>query len=343
MLVVVTIEQPKPRAAYIAVGTRSESKCSAMAEEKKGWAMSSSARGEIVQRNGGVDCLIRIEQAYNSLAETARRVADSILQQPVSAVGLSITELAQRSRVSDTTVLRFVRALGYQGYRQFALALAASVADPADRALDVNITDEDDLTAVVNKVFIAEAQALVKAPQTIDGQSLQRAVDALAGARRVQCYAVGGSGLLAMEAVYRLVHLGLDCVAVYDPIQIAIQASQLSTEDVAIGFSQIGRTQSTVMGLAAARAAGATTICVTSRPQSPIVTHSDISLVLLELQTVFLGAHLDSKIAELTLIDALATCLARRLPPRSAEAVDQLESSIERMFLEGTDIARHVR
>jgi DNA-binding MurR/RpiR family transcriptional regulator len=136
-----------------------------------------------------------------------------------------------------------------------------------------------------------------------------------------------------MEAVYRFVHLGLDCAALYDPVQIAIQASRLHPGDVAIGFSQSGRTHSTVMGLAAARAAGATTIGVTSRPRSPIVAHSDVVLLLLELQAAFRGAHLDSKIAELTLIDALATCLARRLSPPTAEATDRLESSIERMFL----------
>ncbi len=295
--------------------------------------MSVSATSDTAQVTGSRECLKRIEQAYNGLADTARRVADSILQQPAAVVGLSITDLARRSNVSDTTVLRFVRALGYQGYRQFALALAASVADPEDHSLDVHIEDEDDVAAVVRKVFLAEAQALMKAPQTLAAQSLQRAVDALARARRVHCYAVGGSGLLVIEAVYRLVHLGLDCTAVYDPIQIAIQASNLTAEDVAIGFSQAGRTHSTVMGLAIARAAGATTICVTSRPQSPLVAQSDIVLVLLELQAAFRGAHLDSKIAELTMIDALATCLARQLPPRPQAMVDRLEQNIERMFI----------
>jgi RpiR family carbohydrate utilization transcriptional regulator len=288
---------------------------------------------ESTQHIMGVECLRRIEHAYPGLAETARRVADVVLQDPSAAVGLSINDLARRSGVSDTTVLRFARTLAYQGYRQFALALAASVADPADRALDVHIDDDDDLVAVVRKVFIAEAHALMKAPETIDRQALQRAVDALSHARRVHCYAVGGSGLLVMEAVYRLVHLGLDCMAIYDPIQIAIQASQLTAADVAIGFSQAGRTHSTVMGLAAARAMGATTICVTSRPLSPIVAQSDIAIVLLELQAAFRGAHLDSKIAELTLIDALATCLARQLPPRPPDAVDHLELNISRMFL----------
>jgi DNA-binding MurR/RpiR family transcriptional regulator len=295
--------------------------------------MSSSPLGSAARRADVAECLTRVEQAYGTLAETGRRVADTILRDPAAAVGLSITELAQRSRVSDTTVLRFVRAIGYQGYRQFALALAAAVAEPVDRALDVKIEDDDDLLAVVQKVFNAEASALIKAPQTIDRRALEAAVTALASARRVQCYAVGGSGLLAMEAVYRLVHLGLDCVAVYDPVQIAIQASRLGPEDVAIGFSQSGRTHSTVMGLAAARDAGAVTIGVTSRARSPIAAHSDVVLLLLELQAAFRGAHLDSKIAELTLIDALATCLARQLPPPAPEAIERLESSIEHMFL----------
>jgi DNA-binding MurR/RpiR family transcriptional regulator len=281
------------------------------------------------------DCLRRIEEAYGGLAETARQVADRILLQPGEAVGLSITELAQRSKVSDTTVLRFARAVGYQGYRQFALALAAaaSAAEPGEPALDVDITDEDDLSSVVQKVFIAEARALMKAPRTIDGEALERAVTALARARRIHCYAVGGSGLLAMEAVYRLARLGLDCVAVYDPIQIAVQASRLTDADVAIGFSQSGRTHSTVMGLAAARASGARTIGITSRPRCPLLEHSDVPLVLLELQAAFHGALLDSKIAELTLIDALATCLARQLPSPARDAGDYLEHNIERMFI----------
>lgn len=279
------------------------------------------------------NCLRRLEHAYSGLAETARQVADCILQQPEAAVGLSITELAQRSKVSDTTVLRFARALGYQGYRQFALALAASVAEPVEPALDMHITDEDDLSSVVQKVFIAEAQALIKAPRTLDRDALGRAVDTLAQARRIHCYAVGGSGMLATEAVYRLVRLGLECVAVYDPIQIAVQASQLTDADAAIGFSQSGRTHSTVMGLAAARAAGASTIGITSKPRCPLLDHSDVPLVLLELQAAYRGAHLDSKIAELTLIDALATCLARRLPPPPSGAVDRLEHNIERMFI----------
>ncbi len=281
-------------------------------------------------------CLARIERAYNGLVETARRVADYILQQPSDAVGLSITELAERSGVSDTTVLRFARSLGYRGYRDFSLALAASMTNtPADGGLAVDIGDADDFPVIVQKVFAAEAQALSKAWQTIDTRHLQRAVEALITARSVHCYAVGGSGLLGMEATYRLVRLGLTCLAIYDPIQIAIQAGRLGAGHVAIGFSQTGRTQATVQGLEIARAAGATTIGITSQPHSPLTAASDIALVLLELQTAYRGAYLDSKIAELTLIDALATCIARQVAPQEPARVEQLEADIARMFHHG--------
>ncbi len=281
-------------------------------------------------------CLARIERAHGSLPETARQVADYVLQHPAESVGLSITELARLSQVSETTVLRFGRALGYRGYRQFALALASSATAHPEPLLMVDIEESDDATTVVRKVFAAEGQALADAWQTLDAQQWQRAVDALARARRVHCYAVGSSGLIAMEASYRFVRLGMDAYASTDPIQIAIQASRLTAQDVAIGFSQTGRTRDTVEGLRAAHEAGATTICITARPHAPIVGASDIALVLLEPHTAYRGALLDSKIAELTLVDALSTCLARQGPAHSPGPVEEVAASIERMFLKGS-------
>ncbi|NLT42504.1 MAG: MurR/RpiR family transcriptional regulator [Anaerolineae bacterium] len=286
--------------------------------------------------------LSRIERAYSGLGETRRRVAEYVLQHPTESVGLSIVELARLSGVSESTVLRFARELGYGGYREFALALASSRRDDPDRTLQVDVTETDEPTTILQKVFAAEARALTGAWKTIEAEELHRAVEALAGARRVHCFAVGGSGLLATEAVYRFVRLGIDCYAIYDPIQIAIHAGRMAVEDVAIGFSQTGRTRDTVEGLKAARAAGATTICITSQPHSPIIGASDIKLVLLELHTAYRTAYLDSKIAELTLIDALSASLARRMAPRSAAEVDRLNASIERMFLTGSESrARH--
>ncbi len=288
---------------------------------------------EGVQSDAVLPCLIRIEQAYGRLSGAARLVADFVLRHPGQSVGLSIIELARLSQASETSVLRFARSLGYSGYRHFALALASSVTAHPELPLQVDIEDHDDATAVVHKVFAAEGQALADAWQTIDPVQWQKALDTLVHARRIHCYAVGSSGLVAMEATYRFLRLGMDAFTATDPIEIAMQASHLAEGDVAIGFSQTGRTRDTVEGLRAAHDAGAATICVTAKSRSPIVAASDIALVLIEPHATYRGALLEPKVAELTLLDALALCLARQMPERPQGPAPEVGAGVERMFL----------
>lgn len=290
---------------------------------------------------GALSCLERLDRSYASLGEADRRVAAYVMNQASQAVGLSITELARRSSVSEASVLRFARKLGYSGYRQFALALAAAVhprSDPSmpDQSLELDIVESDEAMEIVRKVFAAEARALAGAWQGIDPAEWERAVAALTGARRVLCIAVGGSGMLALEAAYRFVRLGIDYFPIYDPMLIAIEAAGVTPQDVVIGLSQTGRTRDTVEGVRLAHGAGATTIAVTSRPNSPLVQFADIRLILREFHADYHGAHLDSKVAELTLIDALTACVARRLPARPQGAIDRLIASMDHAFVSET-------
>ncbi|MGA8478962.1 MAG: MurR/RpiR family transcriptional regulator [Chthoniobacterales bacterium] len=282
-------------------------------------------------------CVSQIERAYNRLQGSMRQVAESLLRAPHEYVGKSISKVAQDSHVSDATVLRFVRSIGYSGFRSFALALATSVSSvPAsDKELTLGISERDNLDVIVKKVFEAESKALLKAPQTLGSELVRRAVMALAKARWVYTYAVGSSGFLAGEAEYRLARLGIRCTAIHDPIQMAIQASWLTSKDVVIGFSQTGRNRASVEGLQLARKSGATTIGITSKPGSPLSAASDIPLVLFELSAVFHGAFLDSKIAELTLIDALATCIAFRRKSRREDR-NRVDLAIEQMLIKPT-------
>lgn len=276
-------------------------------------------------------CLTLIEQNYGQLQGSVRDVADALLRSPGDWVGKSISQLARASGVSEATVVRFVRALGYSGYRSFAVALASSVPAtlPSDEKREKPVPDT--LMGVVRKVFEEEAQALAQAPKTLKNDSLEKAVNALVDARHVFCFAAGNSSLLAGVAEYRLVRLGINCIAIRDAIQMAIQTSLLTPKDVVLAFSQTGRNRDAVDGLTLAKQAGATTIGVTSEPGSPLVKTSDIALVLFELHSDPQGSLLDTKVAEIILIDALAACIALRLKNPSKET-SRVDRQIERIL-----------
>jgi RpiR family carbohydrate utilization transcriptional regulator len=116
--------------------------------------------------------------------------------------------------------------------------------------------------------------------------------------------------LLASEAEYQFVRLGLRCVSIHDNIQLASQTKLLSSEDVVLVFSHTGRDRWTVPGLALARRAGALIVGITSEPDSPLAKRSDIALVLPETRAVDQATGLHSKVLELTLIEAIASCIA---------------------------------
>jgi DNA-binding MurR/RpiR family transcriptional regulator len=169
-----------------------------------------------------------------------------------------------------------------------------------------------DVGAIVKSIFEAESQALAQIPKTLETGPLELAASALIRARRICCYAIGSSRLVASEAEYQFVRLGLNCIFIQDWMQLAIQTALYSSEDVVLAFSPSGRERRTVQGLALARRTGATTISVTSEAASPLAKQSQIALVLPERAMRPHRAAPHSKIPELTLIDALATYIAWR-------------------------------
>ncbi len=70
--------------------------------------------------------IARIRSALPSLHPSERRLADTILSFPGEIASYSATELAQLANVSNATVTRFVRRLGYENFDQARQAARAT-------------------------------------------------------------------------------------------------------------------------------------------------------------------------------------------------------------------------
>src|SRR6184192_3926631 len=79
------------------------------------------------------DILVRLRQAVPGLRPGERRIAEAALADPAAVSHLSISELAGRNATSTTTVARFCRSVGFDGYKTFRLALARAAADENGR------------------------------------------------------------------------------------------------------------------------------------------------------------------------------------------------------------------
>jgi len=74
------------------------------------------------------DLFKTLQDTYEKLRKSEKKVADYVMQQQSAVVQMRIVDLAAAAAVSEPTVVRFCRALGFDGFQDFKLTLAQSVA-----------------------------------------------------------------------------------------------------------------------------------------------------------------------------------------------------------------------
>ncbi|MFD4644164.1 MurR/RpiR family transcriptional regulator [Lentzea sp. NPDC058436] len=252
--------------------------------------------------------LVKIRSLLPGLARAEQRVAKVVLENPGTVAHRSITEVAEQAGTSETTVTRFCKAIGVGGYPELRIALAADTARSQARAnhdMGGDIGPGDDLKQVVGKVAFADARAVEETAEQLDVESLDKVVQAVAGARRVDVYGFGASAFVAFDLQQKLHRIGLTCFA-WNDTHIALTSAAVLTEaDVAVGISHTGSTAETVEALRVARETGATTVALTNFPRSPITEVSDHVLTTAARETTFRSGAMASRIAQLTVIDCL--------------------------------------
>jgi RpiR family transcriptional regulator, carbohydrate utilization regulator len=268
--------------------------------------------------------LARVRAAFASLTEAEQRVATAFEQHPAQLVYLPVEELAARIGVSTATVVRFCQALGYRGLRDLKLALAAeTLVTPT--LIHEAIAPDDSVAAIARKVLQSDLQAIADSMSVLDDVALERAVELLLNATRVEFYGVGSSIPVALDAHYRFLRIGLPATIVTDVHVQAVSAAQLPPGAVAFAISHTGRTRETLNALRKAREAGASCILLTSHARTPLGRYADVQLVTASRETAFRTEAVASRIAHLSLIDALYVAVGLR----KADAQAQLAAADE--------------
>nr|WP_244210718.1 MurR/RpiR family transcriptional regulator [Amycolatopsis kentuckyensis] len=300
-------------------------------ESVVGTAPSEPVSVQTAVRDADASPLVRIRSLLPGLARAEQRVAKVVLEDPASVARRSITEVALAANTSETTVTRFCKAVGVGGYPQLRIALAADTARTEARTtrnLGGEIGPEDDLAAVIGKVSFADARAVEETADQLEVATLERVIEVVANAGRVDVYGVGASAFVAADLQQKLHRIGRVCFAWSDTHIMLTSAAVLSPGDVAIGVSHTGATTDTVEALRVAREHGAVTIAVTNFPRSPITEVADHVLTTAARETTFRSGATASRIAQLTVIDCLFIGVAQRHMDASVSALDATRDAV---------------
>ena len=283
--------------------------------------------GEPATQRPALSILITVRGAMPNLRPAEQRVGELVLADPAGVSESSITAVARRCQTSETTVLRFCRAIGLAGYPELRIALArAALREESEQAPGQPTTGQidpgDSLADVVAKITYADERAIADTGAALDLDVLGRAVDAVAGARRVDIYGIAASGLVAADLHQKLHRIGRISFVWSDPHLALTSAAVLAADDVAVGISHTGTTVDTVDALRVAKGRGATTIAITNFAGSPIAEQADLLLTTAARETTFRSGAMSSRIAQLALVDCLFAGVAQRSYDQAITALE---------------------
>jgi DNA-binding MurR/RpiR family transcriptional regulator len=276
--------------------------------------------------------LAHVRALTPDLAPAEQRVAAAAAADPAGVAAMTISELAGACRTSGTTVIRFCRALGFPGYPELRLALAAAAQAEREAGwedIGSDIGPGDTLDEVIKKISHADARAVEETGAQLSTRGLEAVVDAVVAARRIDIYGVGASAFVALDLQQKLHRIERMAYAWPDPHVAVSSAALLRRGDVAIGISHTGVTSDTVASLAEARRQQAATVAITNFPGSPIARVADHVLTTAARETTFRSGAMSSRIAALTVVDCLFVAVAQRSYQQTLRALERTYTAVQ--------------
>ena len=240
----------------------------------------------------------QIESGYADLRRSEKQAADYILDHLEQVPDEPIDRLAKAAGVSQPTILRMLKSLGYKGYKDFRYQLVAELAKSGESA------ENDGQPQLMYGYTLDKKDGLEETLKNFSGKIYKRVIEALKNARLIDIYGVENSEVTAVDLLTKLLYLGLPCRHFTDCYLQQIAAGRLTDQDVAVGISYSGESKDTVDAMKAAKRSGACTVAITNFKDSTIARYADI-LICTSQDQHFYGNAIFSRSTQIQIVDMI--------------------------------------
>ena len=274
--------------------------------------------------------LSSIRLNYHGLSAVQKRIADYVLKNSAGVMYLTITDLAQECETSETTIMRFLRKIGFSSFQVFRVRIAQEGQIENPRYVYSDIGHDDTTADVREKVVTSTVTAIEDLRRLVPVEAVEAALGAILAARRVMIFGVGSSAYIAGDLYHKLIRLGIDAVTSHDSHIMAIHSANAGAGDLIVCVSHSGESEAIIECTDLAKPHGATIMCLTSYPNSTLAKKADLSLLSSTTETTFRPDAMTSRILQLVIIDVLTITATLRRGDAAIETIGKSQVAVAR-------------
>ena len=269
------------------------------------------------------DMIDRLNQSGKRLSKGHRKIAQYIVEHYDKAVFMTASKLGESVGVSESTVVRFASAMGYEGYPQLQRSLQELVSHRLTANQRFEMSTEIDPREALGVVLKSDMQNLRATLEQMDADVFEDVVKRLLSAKAIYVMGLRSAAPLAQFMGYYLNYIFDDVHLVSSgATDVFEEISKLKEEDVLVGISFPRYSSRTLEAMRFAKRCGAQVVAITDGPMSPLADMADATLTA----RTDMASFVDSLAAPLSLINALLVALGLNRKEALKEHFRQLES-----------------
>jgi DNA-binding MurR/RpiR family transcriptional regulator len=269
------------------------------------------------------DLIKLIQQSFPRLSKGQRLIAEYIMSHYEKAAFMTAGKLGEMVGVSESTVVRFAIALGFDGYPILQKALQEMIKTKLTTVQRIEMTsdlvNENDM---VRKVLKSDIENIRRTLEEMDTAVFYEVIDRIMEARNVYILGLRSSMVLADFLGYYL-NLILDNVRVVSQgiNEIYEQLFNVREGDLVIAISFPRYSRRTVEAINFVKRQGADILAITDGPLSPLLNYADYTL----FARSNMASIVDSLVAPMSLINALIISVSMREKEKAMDIFSRLE------------------
>ncbi|MGC4018474.1 MAG: MurR/RpiR family transcriptional regulator [Muricomes sp.] len=273
-----------------------------------------------------------MKQKYMDLRKSEKKVADYVLEHFEEVEKMVLDELANQAKVSQPTVMRFLKCLGFTGFKEFKMALmeeriSQNMEDKKENdsiqgLYGYQIPRDAKVEELPGQIVRITNELLQDTLKNISAKSLEKVIEAIRKSNIIMIFGVENSIAVAHDLATKLIYLGYRCAFYSDTYLQTVSAGNLQPGDVAIAISYSGMSKSTVDTLEFAKKAGAVTVLITNFENTPGAKYADLELRSSGKQ-LFYGETIFSRTTQIAINDMIYMGVLLQDYKRSQKRLDQ--------------------
>lgn len=251
-----------------------------------------------------------------NLSKTETRIASYFIEVNQDIINKTISELSQEIGVSESTIFKFVKKIGYAGFQDFKISLASNYKSDSEQITKTNvfsdITEDDSLNDIFQKVIIPKVKFLEYLLETINEELIKEATEMIHQSDTLFFSGVGGSSVIAYDSFHKFLRTDFQCQFISDFNLQLTYSKKTDKNCLAFLFSHSGTTKEVIELATSLKKNGAKIISLTGNYGTPLEELSDISFVVSSEESALRSQTLSSRILYMTIIDILYVIIMYR-------------------------------